>query len=276
MLPGVYEFRWDGAHVIFLGLFLLVLTAVATVVVLALRRAREDMMRGRAEAIRWHQQFDELPAASRACRHEVSGDVRSRTCERGFDCRACPDHARFRERAPAEARPCDPSGIVDVLGLQFPLDRFYDRGHTWVRRWGCGRVRIGLDALAARLVGEPDAVLLPAPGVRLRARDTAWRLLAQGTELRILSPVDGVVRATGGPGRGWYLEVESDADLRHLLREREVRGWVVHEMDRLHRSLMSSGTQPNLTDGGTLLGDPLGALPAGERGAVRDALLLQG
>ena len=88
-------------------------------------------------------------------------------------------------------------------------------GHTWARLEPDGAVTVGLDELGKRLIGAPDAVDLPAPGVRIHANGTAFRVKKRDADVRVLSPVDGEVIETGGADRGWYLRVRPDSlDLR--------------------------------------------------------------
>jgi len=82
--------------------------------------------------------------------HEIKGLFRERVCERAFDCRSCPTHQKVVESGAAG---CD-AGLraesTSVAGLDVPLDRFYHRGHTWVRPEDDGTVTIGLDAFATQ------------------------------------------------------------------------------------------------------------------------------
>ena len=73
MLPHAYEFHWDPGHVVFLGIFYSVLTAMLSTLAIAAWRHRSDLARRRAEAIEWHGSFEDLPAARKRCRHEFDG-----------------------------------------------------------------------------------------------------------------------------------------------------------------------------------------------------------
>ncbi len=50
-------------------------------------------------------------------------------------------------------------------------------------------------------MAHPDAVELPPPGTQLKANGTAFRVRKRGADVRVLSPVDGEVVETGGPGQ---------------------------------------------------------------------------
>jgi hypothetical protein len=234
------------AHTIFLGAFYTVAAIVAITMARALWRASRDLRRGRVEHIRWHADFEELPARDRACRHVLTGEFRSRQCPNGFDCRECETHNKLVARHPPEPAT---SSEEDMFGMAFPLDRFYHRGHTWAQLEPDGTMTVGLDDLGRRLIGTPESVDLPRPGTRIETNGPGFRVRRQGSELRLLAPVDGEVIETGGPEAGWYLRVRPDPlDVRHLLRGAEVRPWLLREMERLQFAL--GGTAATLADGG--------------------------
>jgi len=165
MFPWSPEFVWDAGHVIFFGAFYSVLAAIAGGLGLAAWRAFRDARDGRLAAVAWHAEFEELPRAARACRHQLTGEAPDRVCEKGFDCRGCGEHAALEKLRPR------PAAVAGRFGFDLSLDRFYHRGHTWARPEVDGTVSVGLDDVARRLVGTPDAVVLPPPGTRLGPGD---------------------------------------------------------------------------------------------------------
>ncbi|HXI04536.1 MAG TPA: hypothetical protein VNI57_15285 [Candidatus Saccharimonadales bacterium] len=273
MFPGIYEFRWDAGHLIFLGAFYLVALLVASMVAAALLRSRRDVASGRADRIRWDEDFARTPAALKECRHALAGRVERRTCENGFDCRTCSGH-KWLERLPegGERPRLQAEAMRRVPWFRFEPDRFYHRGHTWVKPLEGGTVLVGLDELGVRLMGPPESVELPSPGERLRVNGTGWRMRGGGAEVRVLSPVDGVVVATGGPGADWYLEVRPDGgklDDRHLLRGAEVAPWILRQIDALQAGVGRARHAATLADGGEPVKDFHRAVPAD----LRDELL---
>ena len=96
MFPWSPEFAWDATHVAFFGALYSVLATVAGTLALAAWRARRDAREGRAAAIAWHGDFQEMPASARACRHQLTGKAPGRACENGFDCRPCDAHGTSR------------------------------------------------------------------------------------------------------------------------------------------------------------------------------------
>jgi hypothetical protein len=260
------------SHIIFLGLFYAVLAAICTTMALSLFRAARDFRARRAEAICWQATFPDLPARERVCRHEFTGEFQHRTCDKAFDCRACQTHAALVAKHPPGP------GEADIFGLDFPLDRFYHRGHAWAHPEPDGTVTVGLDPLGARLVAEPEVVALPAVGSHIQTNGAAWRVRKRGAEVRILSPLDGEVVATGGPQDGWYLRVKPDGgqlDARHLLRGAEIRPWIEREMARLLAALAPANQVPSMADGGVPVDDIAAGYPDADWDSVCAEIFLQ-
>jgi glycine cleavage system H lipoate-binding protein len=260
------------AHIIFMGAFFAVLTVVAATLLFAFWRSQRSLATHQTEEIRWHSDFHDLTPADRACRHVLTGEFARRECPNAFDCRLCETHAKLiAKRPPAPAN--EPE--EEIFGMPFPLDRFYHRGHTWARLEPDGLITVGLDELGRRLVGAPDAVDLPQPGAKLHANGTAFRMKKRDADVRILSPVDGEVVATGGTREGWYLRVRpANLDLTHLLRGSEVRPWLLREIERLQLALAAEGA-PTLADGGVPVDDIAAAYPATAWDAVCGEMFLE-
>jgi glycine cleavage system H protein len=273
MFPWSPEFRWDAYHLAFFSAFYAVVATITCVLALSAGRARRDARAGRGPAVAWRLGFEELPARDRACRHQLTGLVPGRTCDNGFDCRTCATHASLRSR---DAGSPSWEGDSDVFGLRLPLDRLYHRGHTFVRPEPDGTVTVGLDDLALRLVGAPERVELPAAGTRLSVNGPALRLESRGNDVRVLSPVDGVVVGVAGEGAGSRLRVDPAGPLvtTHLLCGPEVRPWALRELERLHASLAASGPGVALADGGELVPDIGASVPRAQLEGLLGAMFL--
>jgi glycine cleavage system H protein len=273
MLPWNYGFRLDTGHIVFLGAFYTVLVIVATTLVNAALRTRRDLQARQVERIRWDSDFHDLPARDRVCRHVLTGEFSSRECPNSFDCRQCETHARLLQPSPPQ-----PGAEEEIFGMSFPLDRLYHRGHAWARSEEDGTVTVGLDDLGSRLLGTPDAVLLPPNGSQVQVNGTAFHLCKLGADVRVLSPVDGEVIETGDAESGWYLRVRPAASgepaFRHLLRGAEVRPWMIREMERLQLTLSAEGA-PTLADGGVPVADLSASVPRADWDAVCTEMFLQ-
>src|SRR5580704_6222862 len=177
MLPWNYGFHWNSGHVIFLGAFYVVLMTVAITLIAAAWRSWRAIHENRVEQIGWHADFHDLPARDRVCRHVLTGELRTRECPHAFDCRECETHAKLIE---LHSQVTASDVAVDVSGMLFPLDRYYHRGHTWVHEESDGAVTVGLDEMGSRLLGKPDAVILPKTGARVELNGTAFRVQKRG------------------------------------------------------------------------------------------------
>jgi len=275
MFPWNYGFHWTAGTIIFLGAFYTVLTIVFATLGRAAWRSWRDMRLEKAESIRWISDFHDLPAGDRGCRHELTGEVRQRKCPNAFDCRICDTHPAFLARNPPPEMDSSSSG-TDIYGLPFPADRLYHRGHTWAKPEPDGTVTIGLDEIGRRLIGRPDRLELPEAGRRIHANGAAWRAERRGAAVRILSPVDGKVVATGGSEQEWYLRVkpvDGGMDTRHLLRPHELKPWVMRELERLQIAL--GGGRLSLADGGVPVADIASAYSGDDWDAVCGEMFLQ-
>jgi hypothetical protein len=249
-----------------------VLVIVATTVASAALRSYRALRAAKADEIRWREDFRDLPARDRACRHELTGELQNQECPHAFDCRTCATHAQSIAAHPP-ARLEEPE--EEIFGMSFPLDRLYHRGHTWVHPEPDGALTVGLDDLGRRLIGQPDRVYLPEPGQRIRVNGTAWRARRRNANVRVLSPVDGEVLEIGGPDGGWYLKVKPESsDLRHLLCGGEIHPWLMREMERLQLALSAEGAAPTLADGGIPVADISAICPESDWDAVCGEMFL--
>ncbi len=259
MFPNVYGFSWTPGYLIFLGVFFTVLTVILVTLATAVYRMNREIRRLKVDAIRWKSEFHDLPAADRACRHQLTGEFKDRVCEVGFDCGQCVTHAKLVQKHPVAA-----AEDSEVGGIEIPADRMYHRGHTWVRQEEDGTVTVGLDALGTRLFGEPDKIDLPQSGAKLHTNAPAWIMRRGDLAVRVLAPVDGEVVETGGAGKDFYLRLKplgEKMETAHLLRGAEVKPWISRELERLQIMLAPAAVGASLADGGVPVADMPKAMP---------------
>jgi len=272
MLPWNYGIHLNIGTVIFLGAFYTVLVIIATTVISAVLRSRRALSGGQTQAVRWNSDFHDLSEQERVCRHVITGELQSRVCPNGFDCRECEVHAGFLEKA-AEGNG-EPVAGETIFGMSFPADRLYHRGHTWVHQEPNGMLTVGLDDLGKRLLGRPDSLELPEKGAKVEVNGTAWLARKGRTEVRVICPVEGTIVETGGPDDEWYLKVRpSSLDLKHLLCGCEVRPWLERDMERLKTSL-SLACAPALIQDVVPDTDLTAANPMADWGAVYSVMFL--
>lgn len=174
-----------------------------------------------------------LPPDALRCVWMGAGLVAYKLCDRGLDCDRCPFDAALRGLPPPSARPPEERKPAPATAeLPFPDDRRYHRGHTWARPLPSGAVRVGLDAVAARLLGGASAIVLPPPGSPLGDGRAGCWVVDEAGPLAVRMPVSGLVgrvnddlRLSPGLairdpyGEGWLLEIEGSqavAGLDHL------------------------------------------------------------
>ena len=274
MFPWNYGFHWSSGVIFFLGAFYTVLMVTAITLISAYVNSRRKLRGGAYYAVRWHAEFEDLPPEDRVCRHVLNGEFVERTCPNGFDCRECEMHNEWVQLHPVAAAA---GREEEILGMWFPLDRFYHRGHTWAHLETDGTMTVGLDDLGRRLLGTPESVELPDPGAEVHTSGPAFRLRKRNADVRVLSPIDGEVVETGGPRHPWYLRIRpKPLDVRHLLRGPEVRPWVMREMERLQLALAQEGAPPALADGGVPVEDIAAAYPEADWDAVCGEMFLEG
>ncbi len=264
MFPWVYGFKWTAFHLIFLGVFFSVISIVLFTVAKALLRTGRDFITRHKEKVMWEATFEDLPKPARACRHSMTGQIGDRICPNGFDCRLCVTHEGLLS-ASTNSPGADtmPGTVEKMLGFDLPLDRYYHRGHTWARPEEDGTITVGIDNFGARLAGSPDRVDLPPVGSAVEVNGTAWKFIRNGKSARILSPVDGEVLELGGWKQDWFLRIKPKSfDLRHLLRGKEVRPWMLREIERMEKLMSTTVVGETLADGGTLVDDIPGMLKA--------------
>ena len=162
--------------------------------------------------------------------------------------------------------------------LSTPADVFLDEGHTWSQVAPSGRVDIGLDGFAQRLIGRVDAVDLPEVGKKVRRGDVLFAVRQNNRRAPFASPVDGVV-TTVDEDLAWHPElIQSDPyragwvcsldpqnlsqNLKQLRIAEEARNWLKTEVRRFQdffaaRPLDNTQLGQVLQDGGQPTGGVL-------------------
>jgi glycine cleavage system H lipoate-binding protein len=227
---------------------------------------------GRAES--WRHTLGRRPIESRKCRHMLTGQVALKYCANNFDCARC-EYDQMLEDVQLGLEATAPPAEI-VAGFALPEQHYFHRGHTWARVEYGGRVRLGLDDFALRLLGPPDTMDLPGLGQPVGCGEAEIRLHRGEHQAPVTCPVEGVVVAVNprvqqdaraahqAPfGSGWLLMVEPtrlQRDLRRLLFGPETHAWLEDEVTSLTAMLTDSGSHALAATGGRALDDIFGAL----------------
>lgn len=171
-----------------------------------------------------------------------------------------------------------------------PAGVFLSPSHLWLTIEPSGRVKVGLDELAQRLLGPLDAVRFPSVGRRIARGETLFSVQMGEAELPIASPVSGVLHATQVPNGGmvsegtdpdaWLVAVEPERmgeEIRPLRLAEEAASWLSNEFARLRETLHGLHLRPaaTLPDGGEPAEGLLRVLDAKDRDAVLRGFLLR-
>lgn len=217
-----------------------------------------------------------LPKGAERCVWMAAGMVAYKLCDRAFDCESCQFDAVMRGQAPAV--PEELSVPIAAIGPdEFREDRRYHAAHTWAQAVGPDRLRIGLDAFAAWLVGDATSIVLP-PAASLIAAGGAGAWVIDGCgPLPLRMPVNAtVIRANpllrthprlaieAPYDSGWLIEARvpdpaaAIAGLASAAAMRERTARELGEFDqeartRLHRGAETVGV--TLADGGERIAD---------------------
>jgi glycine cleavage system H lipoate-binding protein len=163
--------------------------------------------------------------------------------------------------------------------MQFPEDRRYSVGHTWLQELDGRRkaYRFGLDGFAAALIGSPRIVRWNLDGEPVRPSETACTIEFDGGVLHLGIPVsarvsghnqvldvDPAALVNAPYGGGWIMDLVQvqKGDLEPLLTAAEAQKQARLDLRRFRRRIAlhllaeSSGLGPTLADGGELVADP--------------------
>lgn len=211
----------------------------------------------------------------RKCRHMLSGRVTYKLCGHSYDCVRCPYDQMLEDTAEIP-RLNDPT-YDPVSGFNVARDYYYHHGHTWARVEYGGRIRVGIDDFASRMLGPQDEIKLPKLGDTLDQNRPQATLRRDDHEADALSPVDGKVLAVNSKvtsragianqspyADGWLMVLQPTnlrKNLKNLLFGIESLAWMDDEAARLS-ALLSDETDYQLAaTGGEAINDIYSAVP---------------
>ena len=161
-----------------------------------------------------------------------------------------------------------------VAGVALPETLAYHPGHAWALDQGNGRIRVGLDGLAAAFLGQIQAVEGPKRGRWLRQGDRGWAIRNKRGEVMMLAPAEGEVvavneKALANPavisqdpyGAGWIAEMTSpDAPIsfRNLMSGGIARSWMEESMAMLRQAFAPMNLATVTAQDGGLISPRLG------------------
>lgn len=154
----------------------------------------------------------------------------------------------------------------DVKGFMVRKNYFYHYGHTWVKKEGENKVKIGIDSFASRLLSNIQKIQ-PVSDTNILSSGKAFMKVQCGEKGGLLmSPIDGVILTTNESvqrdagivnrepyDHGWLLTASIKNDgLKWLLHEELAGRWMEIEAERLHRFIRQD-IGMTITDGGIMI-----------------------
>ncbi|OQX63193.1 MAG: hypothetical protein B5M55_07350 [Desulfococcus sp. 4484_242] len=138
----------------------------------------------------WVEKMMMLPASRRKCRYMFTGEVVRKICPNAYNCGSCSFDQMMQARMQIE-----PLSVRtrEIAGFELAEDFYYHDGHTWAKVEYGGRVRVGLDDFAQKLLGKLKTIDPPNIGRELRQGEVGFQVRRNGETARVLSPVDGIV-----------------------------------------------------------------------------------
>lgn len=226
--------------------------------------------------ISWQDCMRLMGGGHRACRHALTGRVKSKSCPYNYQCSHCSFDQMFEDfYAPRSAR--TPRTLHSVKGFDVPEGYYFHNGHTWALIQDGGTIRIGFDDFSLKVLGQADALDLPPMGKELNAGRPGWGLKRQNHQADVLSPVSGVILEVNQSVRkapalasqapyedGWLFSVHTNdvkESLTPLMTDETGMEWISDEVSALE-SMIEDVAGPLAADGGYLRADVFGSLPS--------------
>ena len=195
----------------------------------------------------WVDKMMKLPASQRKCRYMITGEVGRKICPNAYECGNCSFDQMMQERLQAEVLPVRASH--ETGGFEMADDFYYHEGHTWAKVEYGGRVRVGLDDFAQKIVGRPSRLELPNIGRHVKQGEAVFQIRRNGDMAKVLSPIDGIVEHINdqllkSPSlvnespyeKGWILIIEPTKlrkNLKGLYYGEEADEYLKEEKERL-------------------------------------------
>jgi glycine cleavage system H lipoate-binding protein len=139
----------------------------------------------------WVETMMQLPASQRKCRYMITGELDRKICPNAYECGNCSFDQMMQERLQAEPLPV--KAQIHVAGFELAEDTYYHEGHTWARPEYGGRVRVGLDDFAQKLMGSLSRIEIPGIGREVKQGEAGFQIRFNGETAQVLSPIDGIV-----------------------------------------------------------------------------------
>jgi len=215
----------------------------------------------------WVDKMMLLPASRRKCRYMITGEVGRKLCPNAYECGTCSFDRMMQQRLQSETLPVEAPS--QVAGFALAEGFYYHEGHAWARPEYGGRVRVGVDDLAQKLLGKLSQIELPDIGQELKQGEAGFQVTRNGDTAQVLSPIDGVVSRVNTKlldhpelinrspyEEGWFVIIEPTKlrkNLKDLYYGEEAHTFTSEESERLFS--MANADLHVAADGGVSVED---------------------
>jgi glycine cleavage system H protein len=174
-------------------------------------------------------------------------------------------------------------GLSEAV-LRIPLGLYYNRNHTWAFMEKSGNAKIGLDDMLLHMTGGVTVDFLKGEGERVSRGEPVARVVRDGRELKIASPVTGRISKinhdvetyqglvnTDPYGKGWLYRLRPEQwkeEVQDCKLNEDAIQWTKEELARCKdflvnatSSVSSADPQMVLQAGGELADFPLSDMP---------------
>jgi len=176
-----------------------------------------------------------------------------------------------------------------LLKFELPHSYCFHPGHTWLAEQGRESARVGIDNLAANLIGKAQRVTVTREQRWIRQGQKLMAVTGDAETIELLSPLEGVVTTINPEvlqdpelllrdpyGEGWVCIIKSpemEINRRNLLQDSLAANWMQSSLQRL-RNLLAQADPALAQDGGMPLAGALGKLSPERRKQVINEFFL--
>lgn len=195
----------------------------------------------------WVEKMMQLPANRRKCRYMITEEVGRKICPSAYECGTCSFDQMMQERMQVEILPVH--ARTQESGFELAEDFYYHEGHTWAKPEYGGRVRVGLDDFAQKLIGKLGRIELPNIGQEVKQGEVGFQVRRNREAAKVLSPMDGIVahvnyKLQNQPDltnespyeKGWLFTIEPTRlrkNLKGLYYGQEAHNFINEEREKL-------------------------------------------
>ncbi|MBG0783103.1 MAG: hypothetical protein H0S84_12610 [Bacteroidales bacterium] len=188
-----------------------------------------------------------------------------------------------KKAKPAMATKTVPNIFGNISAI--PQQLYMALNQIWVQPFEGNQLRLGFNDLISNLVHAEKLVFKKNIGESIVRGELLAELHSNGKQLKIVSPVSGIVRKTNKSleysaslsnaspyQHGWMMEVEAanwSQDVKTLITPDSVKSWMINELTRARDYFLKIQNSYNpvaqpivLQDGGELNPDALSKMPA--------------